>query len=120
MEDPAPAAPAATVVFAEADGSAAQPVPLGADDADRFVTTLALGIDHRRMVDTLIRTSSPYQRAQRVRVRDAAAGAAAGDTGTIGWVTAVLPNRPGEDTTFWYDVRLCCTGRSEDQGKLDQ
>lgn len=104
--NPAPDTAAATVVFAEPDGSDPTAVVLGPDDADRFVTTLDLGIEDRRMNQLLIRTSSPYQRGQRVRVRDDAGGAAAGRTGTIGWVTVAHSHNPAESVTFWYDVHL--------------
>jgi hypothetical protein len=41
-----------------------------------------------------------------VRVRADAGGPAAGQTGTVGWVTVFLPDDTHQDTTFWYDVHL--------------
>jgi hypothetical protein len=103
--DPAPATPAATVVFAEPYGGAAYPVALGAADADRFATTLELGIRQRDLIRAVIREQSPYQRGQRVRVREGA-DRAAGQTGTVGWITVFRPDDAHPETTFWYDVHL--------------
>jgi hypothetical protein len=98
--DPAPATPAVTVVFAKAYSRAAYPVPLGAVDADRFATTLELGIRQRELIRTVIREQSPYQRGQRVRVRENGGGAPAG--------------RPGHPLPFDHPpalspIRPCCT-----------
>jgi hypothetical protein len=104
--EPTPVTPSATVVFAEPYGGEAYPVPLGAVDADRFATTLELGIRHRDLVRAVIRDQSPYRRGQRVRVREGAGRAAAGQTGTVGWITVFLPDEAHPETTFWYDVHL--------------
>jgi hypothetical protein len=98
--------PSATVVFAEPYGGDAYPVPLGAADADRFATTIEMGIRQRALVRSVIREQSPYRRGQRVRVREDAGGAAAGQTGTVGWITVFLPDDAHPETTFWYDVHL--------------
>jgi hypothetical protein len=66
--DPEPDTAAATLVFAEPDGSDPNAVVLGPADADRFVTPLQLGIEDRRVNELLIRTSSPYQCGQRASV----------------------------------------------------
>lgn len=97
---------AATVRVDHPGQSLAGAVVFSARAAEHLAELLGYGVTQRAGAQLLIAHESPYQASQRIEVRPAAGGWAAGRTGTIAYITVSWPHDPDGQPVLWFHVHL--------------
>lgn len=90
--------------------SPAGTVAFSARAAGHLAELLGYGVTQRAGARLLIAHDSPYQASQRVEIRSDAGGWAAGQAGTVSYITVSWPLEPDGQPVLWFHVHLDASG----------